>query len=71
MPKLTLLAFKGMNQRLGPSLLRPTKDGVVQPRELLNFRPDLLPVLVPRKALRFVLESASAETTFPYRKSAG
>lgn len=66
-----LLAFGGMQQRLPATALRPQQDGSVATRELLNLRPDALPVLVPRKVLRFVLEQASAETTFPYRKSAG
>lgn len=68
MPRLHLLAFKGMQQNTPPSLLDEVP--VAACREALNLRPDQFPLLVPRKVMRFVLEQASAETTFPYRKEA-
>ena len=67
--RLTLLAFKGMNRRLPASALRPTDvehGGILTPRELLNIRPHLLQLLVPREALRFIDETNN--TDFPFGK---
>lgn len=65
--RLQLLAFKGMNRRLPASALRPSETGVLTPRELLNFRPELLPLLVPRPALRFIDETNN--TDFPFGRT--
>ena len=70
--RVPLLAFLGMNRRLPASALRPSapdQGAVLPPRELVGFRVHLLPLLVPREAIRHVNESSS-QTSFPYGKTA-
>lgn len=67
--RIQILAFRGMNQDFPPTQL--SEEGLAQPYELLSMRPDLLPLLVPRDVLRYHFEDSSANTEFPYRKSAG
>ncbi len=69
--RVKLLAFSGMNARLPASALRPSDEGMITPRELNNFRPHLLPLLVPREAARFADEAdrlSGGNQNFPYTK---
>ena len=67
--RVQILAFRGMNQDFPPTQL--SEEGLAQPRELLCMRPDLLPLLVPRDVLTYHFEDSSANTDWPYRKTAG
>jgi hypothetical protein len=67
--RIQILAFRGMNQQWPPTQL--SEEGMAQPREIINFRPHILPTLVPREVLVYHYEDSSANTDWPYRKSAG
>lgn len=68
--RLQVLAWKGMNRRLPASALRITEEGLMPPREALNVRAHLLPLLVPREALRIV-DERQAQTNFPFGQVPG